>query len=120
MTRKTKAEESEATKQASAEFLAIIRDLEAIKARLLASEKRLRAAEGTAAVVEVDSDGERLTAERWTADLIGDELPETIDDLVRQLKYAADPDEVRADIRAYIERERKLDARIVARRAAGN
>jgi hypothetical protein len=120
MTSRTKAQESEATQYAHTELLAIIADLRAIKVRLLATEKRLRAAAPTAVVVEVDSDGEPLTLEKWTADMIGDTLPKTIDDLMKQLGYAADADDIRATIRDYVERERSLAARIAARRAAGN
>jgi len=116
---KTKAQDSEAARQARTELRAIVRELQAIKERLLATEKRLRAAEGTAAVVEVDPEGVPCTMEGWTADLIGDEVPDILDDLLSRVARAADPKEVRASIRHYLETERRLETRIAARRAAG-
>ena len=115
---RTKKNESEATRQASAELQAIVGELEAIKVRLLTTAKRLKAADG--AVVAVDPEGEPLTVEGWTADLIGDETPEVLDDLLRRIGQAADPGEVRASIRYYLETERRIEAKIAARQAAGN
>ena len=108
---RTKKNESEVTQQASAELQAIIAKLEAIKVRLAATAKRLKAADG--AVVTVN------TVEGWMADLIGDETPEVLDDLLQRIGQAADPKEVRASIRHYLETERRLETRIAARRAAG-
>ena len=116
---RTKKNESEATRQASAELQVIVAELEVIKGHLLATEKGLRAAAGAAAVAAVDPDGEPLTVEGWTADLIGDETPEVLDDLLQRIGQAADPKEVRGSIRHYLETERRLETRIAARRAAG-
>ena len=118
MTKTTKAQDSEATRRARAELQVIVGELEAIKARLFATEKRLRSADG--AVVEVDPEGEPITVEGWTADMIGDEVPKILDDLLNRVGDAADPNEVRAGIRTYLEQERRIIAKIAARRAAGN
>jgi len=119
MAQKAKAQDSTAVAEARVELVTIVAELQAIKARLGATAKRLRAAESTAAVVEVDTDGKALTVEGWTADLIGDETPEVLDDLLQRIGQAADPKEVRASIRHYLETERRLETRIAARRAAG-
>jgi len=110
MTKTTKAQDSEATRQASAELQVIVGELEAIKARLLATEKRLRATEGTAAVVEVDPEGTPCTVEGWRADLIKDTIREMVDELLEEVARAADPDAVRAGIREFVEAEREFDA----------
>jgi hypothetical protein len=112
---KTKAQDSEAARQARTELRAIVRELQAIKERLLATEKRLRAAEGTAAVVEVDPEGVPCTMEGWTADLIGDEVPDILDDLLSRVARAADPDAVRAGIREFVEAEREHAAKHAAK-----
>ena len=116
---RTRQGDSEATRQASAELQAIVGELEAIKARLGATEKRLRAAESTAAVVDVNTDGHSVTVEGWMADLIHDEVPEDLAELLQRIGDAANPDEVRVEIHTYLEQERRHEAKIAARRAAG-
>ncbi len=108
---KKREPESETLERAHAELQAIAGDLEAIKPRLVAMARRLVKAAKTAAVVETHPDGHTYTVEQWMADLLRETVRESIDNLLQGLAHAADADGLRAEIRAGVERDRRIAAK---------
>jgi len=65
--------------------------------------------------VDVDPNGEPCTVEGWTADMIGDDMPEILDGLLGRIGRAADSNAVRAGICEYLEDEREHAAKHAAK-----
>jgi hypothetical protein len=98
-------------RQARRETREAIAALQATRGRLLTAAERLTTAAKTARVV-ADHNGHRYTVERWLAELLGDrsDTCEKFEELIKDLGgLLATRASVRADIREFIQAEKKIE-----------
>ena len=107
---KRREPETHAVLEAKAELGKIVRDLRTLKGRVLAVVRGLRSAAATAPVVATVTDGEKLTAEDWLADVLEEDVRTELGEVIRLFATQAREDP-RAQIREHVRDEMRWEAR---------
>lgn len=107
---KAREPETEVVLEAKVELETIVEDLRAIKGRVLAVTRRLRRAAATAPVVATVTDGEKLTAEGWLADVLEEDVRTELGEVIRLFASQAREDP-RPQIREHVRDEMRWEAK---------